>query len=83
MGQNDWWEKHVLAELGRLSSAVEKLGACNEDDHKEIRLAIADYREKTAAEISALKVKSGVWGAIAGFMTTLGAVLLYFLLLAA
>jgi len=56
---NGWneWQHHVLAEIRRLSSNVDKL---NE--------SVQCHREKTAGEISALKVKAGIWGGIGGMI---------------
>ena len=63
---NGWstWGKHVLKEL-----------ESNETDHK----AIMDELNKIRVEIATLKVKSGVWGAVAGLIPA--ALFLLFLLL--
>jgi hypothetical protein len=57
---NGWskWENHVLLELKRLNS-------CHDDVVKgqtEILQVVSTLKE----EISALKVKAGIWGAAAG-----------------
>ncbi len=50
---NGWteWSKHVLAELKRLNGCVEKIEKVQQD---------------ILVEMSALKVKSGVWGLLGG-----------------
>lgn len=54
-GQNGWteWGKYVLKELERLNACYASL------DEKV---------DKTNIEIAKLKIKSGVWGAIAGLI---------------
>lgn len=54
--QGDWasWANHVLSELERLNTNMEKL---------------RDEQTTTRVEIAALKVKSGVWGALGGVCT--------------
>ena len=78
---NGWseWQNHVLAELRRLSGGIDILIKHNDDDHKEIRACISEHKEETAAELAAIKVKSGIWGLIAGLIPAVGA-LIYFLL---
>lgn len=63
---NGWneWSKHVLTELERLSKVC--------DD-------IRKQQERIRIDIATLKVKSGVWGAIAGLIPS-GLVLIYILL---
>lgn len=51
--ENGWheWSRHVLSELERLNGNIEKL---------DVRLRTIE------AELVALKVKSGIWGGMAG-----------------
>jgi len=55
-GRNEW-SKHVLAELERLNSFCEKL------DEK-----LDHHMLKSISDISSLKTKAGLWGAIAGLI---------------
>ena len=50
---NGWneWSKHVLKEL-------ERLNGCQEQIEKDVK--------KISVDIATLKVKAGIWGAIAG-----------------
>lgn len=59
MASNNWneWQNHVLAELKRLNRNVEHFKEKNEEEHVELFTSIAT-----------LKVKAGVWGAIAGLI---------------
>ena len=54
---NGWneWSRHVLKEL-------ERLNECYEDLAKEFH----EYRIKSAENFATLKVKAGLWGALAG-----------------
>lgn len=89
------WQNHILLELKRLSRGVDSLKISNDDDHESIRKAIAKNKETMLMEISEhktqantdlavvkaeIKYKSGVWGAIVAFLTTLGGILLYIFL---
>lgn len=69
MSDSSWtqWEKHVLTELKRLNNTIERVESKNDDDHKEL-----------FASIYTLKVKAGVWGALAGMIPGLG-LLVFFL----
>lgn len=69
MANNGWtqWEKHVLAELKRLNDNMERTETKNDDDHRELFSSIAT-----------LRVKAGVWGAMAGAIPGIG-VLIFFL----
>ena len=58
------WENHVLAELKRLNGWLE---------------TVDGKLDKVSIDISGLKVKSGVWGLLGGFIPAL-TVALYFLL---
>jgi hypothetical protein len=64
--ENGWleWGKHVLAELTRQNDAIERV-------EKEI--------SKLHVEIATLKMKSGLWGATAGAIPVVVA-LIYLLL---
>ena len=55
---NNWmeWSKHVLKELERLNDVTNRLG-------EEI--------STLKVEVGKLQVKSGAWGALAGFITVL------------
>lgn len=44
----------------------------------KLRDGLAAAREDTGKEISALKVKSGIWGAVGGLFTTVAGILIYF-----
>ena len=60
----DWaqWSFHVLAEL-------ERLNVCHESTNKrldQIMAEITDLKVKYTADITALNIKSGIWGAFAG-----------------
>ena len=54
-GTNSWneWGKHVLLELEE-----------NKRDHREIEKVLRSIK----VEIAMLKVKSGIWGFVAGFI---------------
>jgi hypothetical protein len=58
MSENGWdeWQRHVLAELDRLSVSNEKLSKCITN---------------LATEVAVLKIKSGLLGAISGGLTAL------------
>ena len=59
MTDNNWskWQNHVLAELKRLNTNMESFEAKNSEDHKDIFTTLAT-----------LKVKAGIWGALAGLI---------------
>ena len=59
---NGWkeWSKHVLAELKRLNTCYEQMNGTIQE---------------MKVEIATLKVKSGVWGAMAGLVPGLAAVI--------
>jgi CheY-specific phosphatase CheX len=63
---NGWneWSRHVLSELGRLNTAQGK---------------IEKHINKISIDIATLKVKSGIWGAIAGMIPS--AIILIIMLL--
>jgi hypothetical protein len=59
---NDWneWRQHVLHELAR-----------QHEDHKEVRKALNDI----TVQLAQLKVRAGVWGAVAGAIPVIAALL--------
>jgi hypothetical protein len=59
---NGWheWSKYVLKEL-------ERLNACEERIERELR--------EIRTDLATLKVKAGMWGAIAGLIPALAAIL--------
>lgn len=61
---NGWaeWGRHVLKELERLNDCYNQI---NQQMTKQ-NADIAKYQAKVDAQISALQVKAGVWGLIAG-----------------
>ena len=63
---NSWheWSNHVLIELKRLDSSLQ-------DVHSELH--------EISVEIAMLKVKAGLWGALAGLIPALIAVAMGFL----
>ena len=62
--ENGWdqWSKHVLAELKR---------------HNEWCNQLADTQTTILVQVSALKVKSGIWGFIAGAIPVAIALVIY------
>lgn len=72
---NDWgtWSKHVLLELERLNKVVEEFKKDNFEEHGAIRNIV----NLTHTEIAILKVKSGLWGAAAGAVPTIIALIWY------
>jgi hypothetical protein len=63
---NGWseWSKHVLAELERFNGELQTLNEKIEDlKSEELR--------KVYIEIATLKVKSSVWGGVAGLIAAL------------
>jgi len=68
MGNGNGWDKwgaHVLSELGRQNDLIE-----------ELRNELTRMSVKVCAEISALNVKSGVWGLIGGLIPAVGILLI-------
>jgi hypothetical protein len=55
MSEDGWneWSRHVLHELVRLNECYEK---------------IREGQQKLATDVAMLKVKSGIWGLIAGII---------------
>lgn len=62
--ENGWGEHKalVLHELKRLSDCIEDLNAQNRRDHEKVVVELS----KINVEISAIKVKSGFYGALSG-----------------
>lgn len=60
--QNDWheWRQHVLHQLEQ-----QRL------DHKEVRVALAAIN----VQIATLKARAGVWGALAGMLPAVAALI--------
>jgi len=61
--KNGWneWSKHVLLELERLDESIKTM-----DDHVK----------RMHVDLATLKVKSGVWGALAGLIPAVAALLI-------
>ena len=64
---NGWneWSRHVLKELERSDAGIQRLVAIS----NEIKV-----------DIAMLKVKSSIWGAVAGLIVVLTSILIQFLL---
>ena len=64
---NGWdkWGAHVLSELSRQNDLIEGL-----------RTELTSMSMQVCAEISALKVKSGVWGLVGGLIPAVGILLI-------
>lgn len=60
---SDWneWREHVLRELARQG-----------EDHKEVRKALQDIH----VQLAHLKVRAGVWGALAGAIPVIAVLLM-------
>lgn len=54
----------ILVQLGELSKRVDRLGQHQREDMSEVR---DDIKEVSGA-VAGLKVKAGVWGALAGMI---------------
>jgi len=83
---NGWneWSKHVLAELKRLNTCYETLEKANSSEHIAIRDQIIAVKEElksdisiSRADIAVLKVKAGLWGAAAGAVPGIIALIWY------
>jgi len=63
---NGWgeWKNHVLLELSRMNDKIEK----SDGKRLEYEVKSTEQRNKMSNQITAIKVKSGVWGAIAGLI---------------
>lgn len=77
MAPNGWneWSKHVLAELERLNVCYEQL---NEKFDKKIG-EVYDRINQLHTEVAMLKVKSGIWGLLAGAIPVAIALIIYYL----
>jgi hypothetical protein len=62
-GTGNWneWRQHVLHELGQ-----------QREDHKEVRKALHELH----VQIAQLKVRAGLWGAVAGAIPVLAVLLM-------
>jgi hypothetical protein len=72
---NGWneWEKKVLSDLQRLTDGQEKT---NDKLDDFITDDFSKFRAEVRTEIALLKMKAGVWGAAAGVIPTVAAILL-------
>jgi len=61
---NGWdeWKRYVLGDLKRMSKDQSDMREANDTQHIAILNNISDLK----ADISALKVKAGIWGLMAG-----------------
>lgn len=71
MPENGWetWGKHVLAEQQRQGASLETFRKEVGDQFQSLSQEIATFKLDMTREVTALKVKSGAWGAVAGAMT--------------
>jgi len=69
------WDKHILAELRRLADGQEKIL----QSQVEIKVALPQkanaielerHKADVTAQLSALKVKAGIWGALGASVPT-------------
>ena len=60
-GENGWskWEQLVLDKLGNLEESDKEIKL-------DVKLILINHLPHLREEIAALKVKAGIWGAIAG-----------------
>lgn len=65
------WRRHVLAELKRANDEREQ----ERNEIATLRTEMANAWSKVSIEISALKVKAGLWGAVAGVVVVIGTLL--------
>jgi hypothetical protein len=67
--QNGWneYQRLVLAELERHNTRLETI----DEKISAVRVDLVKLQVELAAEIATLKVKSGLWGALAGILTVL------------
>lgn len=74
LNNNGWdrWQNYVLNELKRLNSSYEGIVGTMSN----IR---ANDLTKIKTEISALKVKSGIWGLMGGMIPAIIAIIIWFL----
>lgn len=73
------WDKieiHVLSELKRGAKAQEDMG----DNFEKLRKTVADGFADVRVEVAMLKVKSSLWGGVAGGAAgIMGVVIAYFI----
>lgn len=77
MEDNGWaeWKRYVLAKLEDLSSDVEKIKDSLVEKDKEIINQLHMIRD----EIQTIKIKSGLWGVLAGSIPPILAAIFLFL----
>jgi len=70
-GGDGWeeWKNHIRLELKRLSQGQKEMLACQayikaELPQKADALQLERHKADTAAQLSALKVRAGIWGAL-------------------
>jgi len=70
-GGDGWeeWKNHIRLELKRLSQGQKEMLACQADIQAELpqkadALQLERHKADTAAQLSALKVRAGIWGAL-------------------
>ena len=70
--QNGWdeYKKLVLAELERLNGTLEKHTDSDATNFKELRDLINTSVVLIKLEVTSLKSKAGVWGTVAGVITS-------------
>ena len=78
---NGWheWGKFVLKELERLNKVISDLMNAYNQELKGIRADISKMEVNNSKDITALKVKSGVWGLIGGLIPVLITVALFWM----
>ena len=89
---NGWneWSRHVLAELERLSDCYEKLEVKVDNGLRDVETKAENHKKELMAELeklqlsmaaekvdlAVLKVKAGLWGALAGTVPVLVVVII-------
>jgi hypothetical protein len=70
---NGWgkWQNHVLAELKRLNSSIDKWTDKNTEEHADIHKSVSENK----GEIKALKVKASIWGLFGGSLPAIATIL--------
>lgn len=69
------WDKHILAELKRLAEGQEKILQSQVDikialPQKADAIDLERHKADVTAQLSALKVKAGIWGAFGAGVPT-------------
>lgn len=65
-GTNGWFQKHVIEGLQDVRSAVAAL-----------ETKVDDFSERLARQEERSKIATALWGALGGFLATLGGVLMF------